>query len=115
MAKGEQDRCEVDGCRRRWEFRAHEPGRAVVVRGGPVAGGGLVQGDAMRQVPDPSSPQGFRLELDEVRDPSWPEDRVEEGAEGRRRFCGPHFLRFGVLGAVDGGESRAWVEAGEGG
>lgn len=113
MAKGEQDRCEVEGCRRRWEIQAREPGRAVVVRGGPVSGGGLVQEGPMRQVVDPSSPQGFRAEVDEVRDPSWPVDRVEAGAEGRSRFCRGHFIGFGAVGAVGAGDLRWWVEAGD--
>lgn len=68
----------------------------------------------MRQVPDPSAPQGYRVEVDEVRDPSWPADRVEDRAVGRRLFCRQHFMALGMVGAVDGGEPRWWIEAGEG-
>lgn len=114
MAKSEQDRCGVEGCRRRWVFRSREPGRAVVVGvlpGSPVY---MPEEVGSRQVEDRSAPSGMRVEVEQGPDRSWPAPRVESSAEGVSLFCGPHFTVLGMVGAVGAADARWWIEAGDG-
>lgn len=107
MAQG--DRCGVDGCRRAWEFEARVPGRAVVV--GRVTSGVYIAEEAgSRRVEEPGGV--VRVEVEEGPDRSWPEPSVDARAEGVTRFCRPHLVALGMVGAVGEADARWWLEAG---